>query len=380
MLLVGAGLFVRSLQKLNAQDAGVPRESVLIVRVEPKGSDQRNIPGTSQRLDRVYKDLLQRVESIPGVRSASLAQFTPTNRRAMPMPYQLPSGEPKQALVTMVYAKYFATMGIPMVAGRDFNDRDLGENSPPVIVVNEVFAKQSFEGENPVGKPCLVRTRSRSPCEIIGVVKDSRYANLRGDTPAMVYQPFLQTQTGRGQMALHVRAAGSSGLILPRIREEVQKVDRDLPMFEVRTLAEEMDTALIRERLIAMLSSFFSVLALLLACVGLYGLLTFAVVQRTGEMGIRMALGASRGDVVWMVMREALALAVIGVAIGVPCALAAARLASSQIAGLLFGLKASDPLTMVAAAVLLALVAAIAGYLPARRASRVDPMVALRNE
>jgi hypothetical protein len=247
-------------------------------------------------------------------------------------------------------------------------------------VVNEVFARQSFPGENPVGKPCPVRTRSRSPCEIIGVVKDSRYANLRGDTPAIAYQPFLQTNTGRGQMALHVRVAGNSGLILPRIREEVQKVDRDLPMFEVRTLAEEMDTALIRERLIAMLSSFFSILALLLACVGLYGLLTFAVVQRTGEMGIRMALGASRGDVVWMVMREALALAVIGVAIGVPSALAVARLASSQIAGLLFGLKASDPLTMVAAAMLLALVAAIAGYLPARRASRVDPMVALRNE
>jgi predicted permease len=380
ILLVGAGLFVRSLQKLSGQDSEVPRESVLIVRVEPKGSDQRNIPGTSQRLDRIYKDLLERVESIPGVRSASLAQFTPTNRRGMPVPYTLPSGEQKQALVAMVYAKYFATMGIPMVAGRDFNERDLGENSPAVVVVNELFARQSFEGENPVGKPCLVRTRSRGPCEIIGVVKDSRYASLRGDTPAMAYLPFLQTPTGRGQMALHVRAAASSGLILPRIREEVQKVDRDLPMFEVRTLAEEMDTALIRERLIAMLSSFFSVLALLLACVGLYGLLTFAVVQRTGEMGIRMALGASRGDMVWMVMREGLALAMIGVAIGVPSALAAARLASSQISGLLFGLKASDPLTMAAAAVLLALVAAIAGYLPARRASRVDPMVALRNE
>jgi predicted permease len=380
MLLVGAGLFVRSLQKLNSQDAGVPRESVLIVRVEPKGSDQRNIPGTSQRLDRIYKDLLERVESIPGVHSASLAQSTPTNRRVMPIPYQLPSGEQKQVLVTMVYPKYFATMGIPMAAGRDFNAQDLGENSPPVVVVNEVFARQSFSGENPVGKPCLVRTRSRAPCEIIGVVKDSRYTNLRGDTPAMAYQPFLQTQTGRGQMALHVRTAGSAGLILPRIREEVQKVDRDLPTFEVHTLAEEMDTALIRERLIAMLSSFFSVLALLLACVGLYGLLTFAVVQRTSEMGIRMALGASRRDVVWMVMREALALAVIGVAIGVPAALAAARLASSQIAGLLFGLKTTDPLTMAAAAVLLAVVAGIAGYIPARRASRVDPMVALRNE
>ena len=181
-------------------------------------------------------------------------------------------------------------------------------------------------------------------------------------------------------MALYVRVAGASGLILPRIREALQHIDKDLPMFEVRTLEEEMDAALIQERLIATLSSFFGILALLLASIGLYGLLAFAVVQRSGEMGIRMALGARRGDVVWMVMREALLLVVAGIAIGVPAALAGARLASSQISGLLFGLEATDPLTIAFATLLLASVAMIAGYLPARRASRVDPMVALRNE
>jgi ABC-type antimicrobial peptide transport system permease subunit len=181
-------------------------------------------------------------------------------------------------------------------------------------------------------------------------------------------------------MALYVRVAGPSGLILPRIREALQNIDRDLPMFEVRTLADEMDAALIKERLIATLSSFFGILALLLASIGLYGLLAFAVVQRTGEMGIRMALGAKRGDVVWMVMREGLLLVVAGIAIGVPAALAAARLAYSQVSGLLYGLQATDPLTIAVATVLLASVAMIAGYLPARRASRVDPMVALRNE
>ena len=144
------------------------------------------------------------------------------------------------------------------------------------------------------------------PVEIIGLVKDSRYANLRGETPAVIYQPFLQTNTGRGQMSLHVRVAGGSGAVLPRIREEVQKIDKDLPLFEVHTLAEEMDGVLVQERLIATLSSFFGGLALLLACVGLYGLLGFAVVQRTGEMGLRMALGASRVGVIWMVMKEAL--------------------------------------------------------------------------
>ena len=249
-----------------------------------------------------------------------------------------------------------------------------------MAVVNEAFVRDVLQGENPLGKPCLIPTRSRQPCEIIGVVKDSRYLNLTGETPATAYEPFLQTPTGRGQMVLHVRIAGNSDGVLRSVREEVWNVDKGLPQFEVHTLADEMDTALIRERLIAMLSSFFGILALLLACVGLYGLLAFAVVQRTGEMGIRMALGAGRGDVLWMVLGEALLLVLTGVAIGVPAAIVAVRLASSQIAGLLYGLKPTDPFTVVAATVLLVSVAAAAGYLPARRASRVDPMVALRNE
>jgi len=264
-----------------------------------------------------------------------------------------------------------------MSAGRDFNSADLGANSAPVAVVNESFVRQVFQGESPVGKQVQILGRLR---EIIGVVKDSRYSSPRGETPAIAYQPFLQTQTGRGQMALYVRVAGASGAILPRIREALQNIDRDLPMFEVRTLAEELDAALIQERLIATLSSFFGILALLLASIGLYGLLAFAVVQRTAEMGIRMALGARRGDVVRMVMREALLLVVAGIVIGVPAALAGARLASSQVSGLLFGLEATDPLTIALATLLLAVVAMAAGYLPARRASRVDPMVALRNE
>jgi predicted permease len=267
-----------------------------------------------------------------------------------------------------------------LVAGRDFNESDLAEHAPPVAVVNESFARQAYEGGSALGKPCLVANRDRLPCEIIGIVKDSRYANLRSEAQAVAYTLFLQTPTGRGQMALHVRVEGSPASAMARVREEVQQVDKDLPMFEVHTLAEEVDTALIRERLIATLSSLFSVLALLLASVGLYGLLAFAVVQRTGEMGIRMALGAGRASVVWMVMRDALSLVLLGIAIGVPATLAVAKLASTQISGLLFGLKPSDPLTILGAIGLLAVVAAIAGYLPARRASRVDPMVALRNE
>ena len=313
VLLVGAGLFVRSLQKLSGQDSGVARDRVLIVRVEPRGSDQRNIPGTTARLDRTYKDLLAKVASISGVASCSLAQFTPTTLRGNTIPFGLPSGAEQRALVPMIYTNYFATMGIALAAGRDFSDRDLIDGAPLVAVVNETFARQAFGSGNAVGQQLHERNNLR---EIIGAARDSRYTNLRGETPAIVYQPFLQTRTGRGQMALYVRTAADARSLLPRVREAVQDIDRDLPLFEIRTLAQEMDAVLIQERLMATLSTFFSLLALLLASIGLYGLLAYSVVQRTGEMGVRMALGATRVNVIWAVMREALTLVALGVAIG----------------------------------------------------------------
>jgi predicted permease len=394
LLVVGAGLFVRSLQNLSGENFGVSRDSVLIVRVEPKGSDQRNIPGTTARLDRTYRDLQQRVEGIPGVRMATLGQATPTR----PAPgaggeATLPTGQKIRVPLVMLYANYFATVGLPMVAGREFTASDLGENSPPVCIVNEAFARKVYPGENPVGKPCITTRRPRTrdttgaryaggpeAYRIVGVVKDSRYSNPRGETQPVVYTTFLQTPTGRGQMVLHARVAGDPGMALPRIREEILRVDSTLPVFDVHTLAQEMGAALIQEHLIAMLSSLFGGLALLLASVGLYGLLAFAVAQRTSEMGIRMAVGARRIDLILMIVREALLLAGIGVAIGIPLALGAARLASSRFSSLLFGISATDPLTIALAVCLLVAVAAMASFLPARRASRVDPIVALRAE
>jgi predicted permease len=382
VLLIGAGVFVRSLQNLNRQDGGFQRDSVLLVRVEPKGSDQRNIPGTSERLDRAYRDLLQRVEAIHGVRAASMAHFTPTSRVGFSSPLKLQSGEEMRVSRLMVYPNYFATMSIPIVAGRDFNAGDLDGNSPGVAVVNEAFARSAFKGASAVGQQYMssLGRRGLSPVTIIGVVKDTRYASLRSDTPPLIYQPFFQTSTGRGQMVLHVRVAGGLGVVVPRVRDAVQSADRTLPLFEIRSLADEMDAALIRERIVATLSGLFSILALLLAAVGIYGLLAFGVVQRTGEMGLRMALGARRANLVWMVMREALVLVVAGTAVGLPAAFAVARLASSHISGLLFGLKSTDPTTIGLATVVLTMVAMAAAYLPARRASTVDPMTALRNE
>jgi predicted permease len=316
----------------------------------------------------------------------------PTSSAGIRIP--MPSGEELRVPMLMVYPSYFATIGIPIVRGRDFGPGDLGEGAPAVCIINESFARQAFAGEDPLGKACFTDRRPRllgtgsnpqaarpeEPFTIVGVVKDSRYSNPRGDIRPVVYTTFLQTNTGRGQMVLHVRVTGNPGEVLQRVRQEVAAVDPAMPMFDVHTLEDEMHAALVQQRLIAMLSSLFGALALLLACVGLYGLLAFTLVQRTSEMGIRLALGARRGDVVWLVVSDALLLVALGLAVGVPAALAVARLASNQIAGLLFELKATDPLTIAGAAFVLTLVAVFAAYLPARRAARVDPMAVLRTE
>jgi predicted permease len=292
----------------------------------------------------------------------------------------------------MVYPNYFATIGIPLSSGRDFNEGDLAEFAPAVCIVNESFVRQVFAGQDPIGRPCYTGRRARlqntsstpaagpEPFSIVGVVKDSRFSNPRGEIQPIIYMTFLQTNTGRGQMVLHARVAENAGELIQRIREQVATVDPSMPMFDVHTLSEEMGAALVQQRMIAVLSSLFGALALLLACVGLYGLLAFALVQRTGEMGLRLALGAQRRNVVWMIVREAWLLVAIGIGVGAPAALAAARLATNQISGLLFRQEATDPVTIAAATVVLATVATFAAYLPARRASRIDPMVALRAE
>jgi predicted lysophospholipase L1 biosynthesis ABC-type transport system permease subunit len=215
---------------------------------------------------------------------------------------------------------------------------------------------------------------------IVGVVKDSRFSNPRSEIRPVIYMTFLQTNTGRGQMVLHARVAGSVAPVIQRLRQEVTALDPAMPMFDLHTLDEEMGAALVQQRLVAMLASLFGALALLLACVGLYGLLAFSLVQRTTELGIRLALGARRSDVVWLLVREALWLVAIGIAVGVPAALLLGRFASSQVAGLLFGLKPTDPFVIGSSVLILIAVAMLAAYLPARRAARVDPMLALRAE
>ena len=389
VLLVATGLFVRTLQNLNRHADDVDRTRVLIVRVEPRGSDQRNNPGTTERLDRLYRELIARVERIPGVQSATLARTSPLSPLGYASRLSRSSGDEVSVPALMTYPRYFATMGMTLARGRDFEEGDLRPGAPFVVVVNQAFVREVLHGQDPLGtRHGLTMTRGfsrdgvpqRDPVDIIGVVSDSRYPNLREATPPTMYQTFLQTRTGRGQMVLHVRIAGNAPGMTRELRDAVQAVDRDVPTFEIHTLADEVDAALVRERLVATLSAFFGVVALVLVSVGLYGLMAFTVTRRTSEIGIRMALGATRADVRRLIARQTLGLVTAGVAVGLPVAWALGRLTSHQASSLLFQLTSSDPLTMALATGLLVLVATCAGMLPAQRATRIDPIVALRIE
>jgi len=212
------------------------------------------------------------------------------------------------------------------------------------------------------------------------MVRDSAYADFTGEVVATIYQAFLQTAGNRGQMALHVRVAGDPSSMIPAIRNEIVLTDPSVPQLEVRTLADEIAGVTMRERLLATLTGGFGAVALLIASVGIYGLLAFAVVRRTAEIGVRVALGARRADIIWLVLREALVLVATGVAVGLGVGAALARVAGNQIAGLLYGLDAFDLPTMTFSVLVLVLVGTIAAYIPARRASTIDPMVALRVE
>jgi hypothetical protein len=279
----------------------------------------------------------------------------------------------------MVYPRYFSTMGIPFVEGQDFAPRDLQENSPPVAIVNETFARLFFGQTSAVGQPCRVMaTDSALPCQIIGVVRDSPYADIAGDIVATMYQPFLQTDTNRGMMVLHVRASDDPRSIVPALRHELQRAHPTAPQLAIQTIADDLDAVLVRQRLLATLGSVFSLLALLLAGVGLYGLFAFVVVGRTREIGLRMALGARRWDITRMVIGEALILVLAGVVLGSAGGLVLSRFATLRVAGLLPGVDATDPLALTAAVAILLIVAGIAAYLPARRAALIQPLEAVR--
>ena len=273
--------------------------------------------------------------------------------------------------------RYAETLGVPLLLGREIGIQDTAI-STRVVVVNKTFADTYFAGQNPIGRRMTFNENSdKEDCEIVGVIGDIKYDNARDKPERTVYQPILQVQDQQTyNNVLELRTAGDPLGLAAEVRAAISQVDDKLPVISVGSLRVQTDDSLGQERLLAQLVSFFGLLGLLLSCVGLYGIMAHAVVRRTNEIGIRMALGAERRNIIWMVLKESLVLVVEGLVIGVPASWVAGRFIASQ----LFGLKAADPVTLVTAAVLLTLVGALAGYLPARRAARVDPLVALRYE
>jgi predicted permease len=384
VVLVGAGLLVRTLQNLRSIDVGFDSHNILIFGIDPT-----QIGYKGPQVDSFYRDLQGRLSETPGVKSASYSMMPLLSNGLMVTMFHWP-GTPQdqnsEADMLGVGPNFFETLHIPFLAGRGFNASDFKLSAandgaaptlaPTPVIVNQAFVEKYLGKENPLGKQFgqeeANANHPRSPgYEIIGVVRDAKYNSLRREIHAMMYIP-----QSAGGASFELRTAADPQAILPAIREVVAQVNTNLPLFDVKTESEQIDRLLFQERLVARLSGFFGLLALVLACVGLYGLLSYEVSQRTREIGIRLALGAHPGSVLKLVLRQGIILAIVGAAVGIGVALGVTRYLTSM----LYDVHANDPLTMIAVAVLLTLVALAACYIPARRAMRVDPMVALRYE
>ena len=380
LLLEGAGLFVRTLRNLKAVDIGYDRENVLLLELVPVFNGYSN-----DQSARFFEQVIERVNQLPGVRSASIGSMGLLGPGLRIEGVRAEGENTPRAegggWINSVSPKYLETLKVPLLLGRSFTAHDT-KSAPKVAIVNQTLARRFFSDSKAVGRH--LRIGDVSNVEIVGVVRDGKYKDVReeprnvvavrGEPPNVVYVPFEQSVVQ--QMTLYVRTVGDPAKVTSAIRREVLAVDANVPIYNVRTLEAQLDESLSQERLVATLSSWFGAFALLLASIGLYGVLAYSVTSRTNEIGLRMALGAERGGVIWVVLREAVLLVGMGVAMGVPLAIALARSVSS----LLYGLKPTDSPTISAAVVLLIAVATTASYLPARRASRVDPMVALRYE
>lgn len=376
-LLVGAGLLVRTLQNLKGQDFGFDRHNVLLVEFNAKFAGYK-----PEQLNGLYERMLARVEALPGVRSATVSGGEPMSRGRWNSPIfiQGQSAPPDKNISTFlsrVGPGYFESMAVPVVSGRVMGAQDAA-TSPKVVVVNQAMADYFFPRGDAIGHRFKVADPSvKGEWEIVGVVRNTKYYSPREEQRRMVYLPVMQlTEDDNYAYWLEVRTGRDPGQIAGAVRGALAEIDSNLPILNVRTISEQVDLRMDNERFISQLSSAFSALALLLACIGLYGVMNYDVARRTNEIGVRMALGAQTGGVLWLVLKESLVLLGIGVVAGIPAALAATRLLQSQ----LFGLSSYDPRTFTAAALVVCTVTLAAAYFPARRAAKVDPMVALRYE
>jgi predicted permease len=371
-LLIGAGLFLRSLENLRGIDTGFDKDHVLLATLN------LGLSGYSPDATRnFYNQLLAQIRPVPGVQAASVSTESPISggwdsNGVVVEGYQPRQGESMSCNSADAATDYFKTLGIPVIAGRDFTERDTS-SAPKVAIINETMARYFFVNSNPIGKK--IGTEKIPDTEIIGVVRDAKYAQLREKQLRHFYTPMMQSPR-LFDMTLHVRAVGDPAVLTEMVRARVKALDPHLPLYDVKTLAVQIDDSLIPERLIAWLSTIFGLLATLLAAVGLYGVVAFSVTQRTREIGVRIALGAMPGDVLWLFLKQMAVLVGTGVIIGIGGALAATRLLSTM----LYDVKPADPLAFIAAGAILIATATLAAYLPARQATRVDPMTALRYE
>jgi predicted permease len=379
LLLVSAGLFVRTLANLQNLDAGFNQRNLLLFGIDPTQDGYKE-----QRLADFYQEFTRRLQALPGVRSVTLSMHTLVGGGVSINDVHILGYVPKagekidslEAWVNHVGPGFFETMGIPIILGRGIGEADT-TTTPKVAVVNQQFVRKYLGTASPMARRLgFGDEKSSADVEIVGVVGDAKFGDLRREVPPTVYTPYLQDVKFLGGMSFEVRTAGDPLALAPGVRRVSQGMDPNLALYQVKSQVEQINQTLFQERLFARLTSFFGLLAALLGCVGVYGIMAFATSQRTREIGIRMALGAKRDEILRMVLRETFVLVVIGIAAGTLAALEASRL----VATFLYGLKPNDPITIAGAALLMVVAAAVAGYLPARRASRVDPMVALRYE
>jgi len=372
LLLVGAGLFIRTLTNLNKNHPGFRPDNLVLFEIQAPNTrypTPKNIV--------LYRQIEQQLSSTPGIRSVTLSKNPLIAGNVSNddfVPDSLPLKLNGKAFVddNVVGQSFFATLGIPILAGRSFDGTDT-ETSRLVAVVNQQLVKEYFPNINPIGRTFL---SNKNHIEIIGISGDTRYADLRNDPPATFYTLYRQQPKGEPSMTFEISSNIEPSALVPVLRDAVTSVDKDLPMLNIRTQNAQISDRMKQERIFASLTSGFGLLALILACIGIYGIMTYTVSRRTNEIGIRMALGAQAGRVLRMVLGEAWWLALVGVMAGVATALAMGHL----IASMLYGLKPYDPSTLVIAALLLIFTAVAASWFPARRAARIDPMRALRHE
>ena len=376
VLLVAAGLFAHSLERLSEVRLGYNTERLLLFRVRPVAAGYKDAA-----IPRLFQDLLDKFRDTPGVSAASLSVNGLFTHAESGDPISVEGYPPKpgellHSKMDQVGPEYFSVMGIPIISGREITEQDSG-NGPRAAVINQSFAKHFFPNTNPIGKR-VTDTYPGNPAsaEIVGVVADAKYNSLREDVQPRLYTPLFNAMWPEQSVVFEVRTASDPATVSAALRAVVHDTNSAIPEIEIHTMSGLIDDSLQTDHFVAQLSTAFGLLAIILASVGLYGIMAFTVARRTRDIGIRMALGAGRSKIVRQVLNETLILMVIGIAVGVPIALAGTRLIKSM----LFGLGAVDPVAIIAACAILAVIAGLAGYIPARRASQVDPMVALRYE